>query len=883
MNAPLLHTPRTPLVLTGNDIFRTASLLLYVTLLFHILLLLYSSHLTLSRPALCAIVLLPPLLIAAFVRHFRPRNAFLRCESFLLVEMSAATFIIVVLALLDRSAALPMPWLIAVAGIFPLVLSNRIAIGAILILAFLGYRLNAYLDAAVGEWLPNFFATVCIGWLALLLSRTLNLNRVALNQARTNERRFNAIARLTRHVFMITDANYRVQFANPAMQEVVGYAPEEIISGSIRPELHPDDEQEHKEKLRYLRDTPHATIFSRHRVRHRDGHWIWLETCGFNMLHDTAINGLVFSVEDITLRKDVELKLQEETALLRSVLDLNPAMIYAKDTEGRFTISNLSFQKRFGFSSEEEMRGKTTHDLCLKMANDEDRRSAEEIAEEVRQQDLQIMQSGKPMQDMEMQGFWRKDLDRWFQTSKYPLPDAKGRIIGVLGVTRDITEHKQYESRIAYQALHDMLTGLPNRRHLTNTLQAAIATSRQNQSSLTMLFLDLDFFKSVNDTHGHDFGDKCLIEVSRRLVATLPQKDFVARFGGNEFAILTNASLAEAAVKANAVMRAISERVVIDDVAVKIQTSIGIAQLNADHHSPADLVRDADAAMYQAKERGRNRIEIYDAALQSKSTKHARMDVALRFALERNELSVAWQPKVSLKDGKVKGFELLLRWNNPEYGLVSPNEFIPIAEASGMVVPIGMWAMEEACRQLATWQAKYPKMGNMSVAVNVSMRQLLQTSFFTQVRDILESSGVAPYTVELELTETSAMANPLQTMETLSMLKRLGVRLALDDFGTGYSSLAYLQKLPIDILKIDKAFVHGIDTNQSDAEIIRLMIALAQTLKLQTVAEGLETLAHIDELAKMGCDLGQGYIFSPPLSTEEAETLIRHPHTFALA
>ncbi len=880
MKAPQL---RIPTVFTSSDIFRTASLLLYVTLLFHVLLLVYSSHLTLPRLAVFATMLLPLLLTAAFVRHFWQRCGILLGESFLLVEMSAATFAIVILVLLDPAAALPMPWLIAVAGVFPLVLGNRLAIGAIAILAFLGYRLNVHLGATINEWLPEFFATICIGWLSLLLARTLNANRVALNQVRTNERRFNAIALVTRHVFIITDTEYRIQFANPALQEVIGYSPEEITEQGIRPILHPDDKTEHKDKLRYLRDTPHGTIFSRHRARHRDGHWVWLETCGYNMLHDSAINGLVFSIEDITQRKDVELKLQEETALLRAVLDLNPSMIYAKDTEGRFTISNQSFQKRFGYASEEELRGKTSYDLCLKMGNDGDTLSARDIADEISRQDQLVMQGGQPLQDIEVQGFWRNDLDRWFHTSKYPLPDAAGRIIGVLGVTRDITKRKQYETRIEYQAMHDMLTDLPNRRYLVNTLADAMTTSRQRQSSLTMLFLDLDFFKSINDTHGHDFGDKCLIEISRRIVAALPDKDFVARFGGNEFAILTNASLAEAALKANAVMRAVSERLIFDNVAVKIQTSIGIAQLNADHHAPADLLRDADAAMYQAKERGRNRTEIYDAALQSTSTKHARMDVALRFALERNELSVAWQPKVSLTDGKVKGFELLLRWNSPEYGLISPNEFIPIAETSGMVVPIGMWAMEQACRQLAAWQASYPAIGDMTVAVNVSMRQLLQTSFFSQVRTILDSSGVVPRTIELELTETSAMANPLQTMETLSLLKKLGLRLALDDFGTGYSSLAYLQKLPIDILKIDKAFVHGLGTNQSDMEIIRLMMALAQTLNLQTVAEGVETVAHIDELKKMGCDLGQGFVFSPPLSTDQAETLIRKAHTFPLA
>lgn len=870
-------------VFAGSDIFRTASLLLYATLVFHVVLLIYAKHLSLSQTGMLAAVLLTALLTLAFVRYFWLRTAILLDEKFLLCEVTVATFAIATLSTQNAAMpALPMPWLIAIAGVFPLVLRNRIAMVVIAVLAFIGHRINVHLGVTIGDWLPELFATICIGWLALVLAKTLDINRAALSQARTNERRFNAIARVTRHIFIITDADYQIKFANPALQEVIGYDQEEIIRDGLQAVLHPDDEEEHKKKLRHLRNTPHSTIFSRHRTQHKDGHWVWLETRGYNMLHDSAINGLVFSLEDITLRKDVELKLQEETAMLRAVLDLNPSMIYVKDREGHFTISNQVFQKHFGYASEDELRGKTVYDICLKMANANDEFSPQQIADDLQQQDLQVMKTGVPLQDMEMPGFWHSDMHLWFHTSKYPLRDAKGEIIGILGVTRDITKRKTSETQIEYQAMHDMLTDLPNRRYLVNTLAAAMEVSRQRQSSLTMLFCDLDFFKSVNDTHGHDFGDQCLIEISKRIMSVLPATDFVARFGGNEFVILTNSSLAEASVKANAITRAVSEQLIFDNIAVKIQTSIGIAQLSPDHVVPADLIRDADAAMYQAKERGRNRAEIYDAALQSKSAKHARMDVALRFALERNELSVAYQPKVSLADGSVKGFELLLRWNSPEYGVISPNEFIPIAETSGMVVPIGMWAMEQACKQLATWQTSYPAMGDITLAVNVSMRQLLHTSFFTQVRDILNSSGVIPRTIELELTETSAMANPLQTIENLSLLKKLGLRLALDDFGTGYSSLAYLQKLPIDILKIDKAFVHGLDTKQSDREIIRLVMALAQTLNLQTIAEGVETPGHIRELKKLGCNLGQGFLFSPPLSAEEAETLICSSHRFLL-
>jgi EAL domain-containing protein (putative c-di-GMP-specific phosphodiesterase class I) len=226
-------------------------------------------------------------------------------------------------------------------------------------------------------------------------------------------------------------------------------------------------------------------------------------------------------------------------------------------------------------------------------------------------------------------------------------------------------------------------------------------------------------------------------------------------------------------------------------------------------------------------------------------------------------------------DGVVQGFELLLRWNSPEYGVISPNEFIPIAETSGMVVPIGLWVLEEACKQLALWQAKYPQAAHLTVAVNVSMRQLLQSSFLPEVTRIVKQTGVLPQSLELEITETSAMANPLQTIENLSMLKKLGLRLALDDFGTGYSSLSYLQKLPIDVLKIDKSFVRGLGQHQGDAEIVRLILALAHTLNLETIAEGVESREHITELTKLGCFVGQGYIFSPPVAAAEAELLIR--------
>lgn len=865
-------------VVTGDEIFRVSSLLLYVTLLLDIAMAGYSQQLKLSTGSIGVSVLLVFLFALSLLRYLA--SHWIRSTSgTAVIEQLATVLIIAVLTLQHTLPTPPLPWLIALAGVFPLAIESGISLGSVLLIAWIGLGLNLDLGVQLSDWLPNTFATLFVGLLAILLSQALHINVSAVWQARTNDRRFDAIARVTRHVFLIADAKYKLKFSNPALQEVIGYTQEDLTLPGSTLRIHPDDVVEHQKKLRYLRDTPRSSIFSRHRVQHKNGQWIWMETSGYNMLHDPAISGLVFSLEDISARKDVELKLEQEHALLRAVLDLNPSLIYAKDTHGCFTISNLSFQRRFGYASEEELRGKTSYDLFLADAETGKELDAYEIADALHMQDMRVVETGVPQEDLEIQGFLDGDTKSWYRTNKYPLRDSQGEITGILGITRDITDRKEYEMRLEYQALHDPLTGLPNRRYVLNKIGDAIELAHGKVANLVILFCDLDFFKSVNDTHGHDFGDKCLMELTQRIVAHLSDQDFVARFGGNEFIVLTHSNIAEAREKAEILLRAISEQLVVDTAIVKIQTSIGIAELSEHHKSPSELIRDADAAMYQAKERGRNRAEVFDASLQSITTKRAQMDVALRFALERNELTLVYQPKVSLLDGTVKGFELLLRWNSPEYGVISPNEFIPIAETSGMVVPIGLWVLEEACKQLTIWQAKYANAETLTVAVNVSMRQLLQTTFLAEVTRIIEQTGVLPNSLELEITETSAMANPVQTIENLSMLKKLGLRLALDDFGIGYSSLSYLQKLPIDVLKIDKTFVRSIGEHQGDTEIVRLILALAQTLNLETVAEGVESDAHIAELTKLGCYLGQGYIFSPPVTADVAEDMIRtSPH-----
>ena len=860
-------------VITRNEIFRVASLFLYMAMLIHITLVGDLHQLVSSDPLLIASGVLAILSVVGLGRYVFPAVVTYG-KARIVFELVLVNAVVATFALQGAGAILPLPWLIGVAGIFPLAIVGPVALVAVAAVALCGLLVSHWVHAPISTALTLLYPTVFAGLLAQLLSDALDVKRLAMQQAQLHDRRFEALARATRHIFLIYDGNWRLKFVNHALENVIGFTEQEIAHSDFQIEVHPDDREAHRRALHTLRNTAGSVITSRHRSRHKSGHWVWLETHGYNMLSDDVIDGLVFSVEDVTARIDAEEKLEQEHALLRAVLDLNPSMIYAKDADGRFTISNLAFQRRFGYSSEAPLRGRTAYEVFLLHATAEERVAAYDKADELHRQDLLVVKSGRAMEDLEVQGIWETDSRSWFRTNKYPLRDTHDKVTGVLAITRDVTDRKEYEMRLEHQALHDPLTGLPNRRYLLKTIGEGIVDFRVKQIKLAMLFCDLDFFKSVNDTHGHDFGDKCLLELTRRITTELPAADFTARFGGNEFVILSNASLLQANTKAQGLLRAISQPLIVDDVVVKIQASIGIALLTAEHKSGSDLLRDADAAMYQAKERGRNRAEIFDASLQTNRTRRAQMDVALRFALERHELTVVYQPKVSMRDGSVTGFELLLRWTSPEYGRISPVEFIPIAETSGQIVPIGLWVLEQACLQLRDWQARFPAYQHLTMAVNVSMRQLLQSSFLSDVTEVLKRTRIAPQSLELELTETSAMANPLQTIENLTQLKKLGLRLALDDFGTGYSSLAYLQKLPIDVLKIDKAFVFGLGNNASDTEIVRLILALAQTMHLETIAEGVETTAQMDELKALGCFNGQGYLFLPPVSADEAEELL---------
>jgi diguanylate cyclase (GGDEF)-like protein/PAS domain S-box-containing protein len=438
---------------------------------------------------------------------------------------------------------------------------------------------------------------------------------------------------------------------------------------------------------------------------------------------------------------------------------------------------------------------------------------------------------------------------------------------GAIGRARLYTRVRESEERLTYRAFHDPLTGLANRSLFLNRLEHARARAKRRKGRLAVLFMDLDNFKVINDSLGHDIGDRLLVTVAERLRTCVRPQDTVARFGGDEFvALLEDLADAGAAARvADRIMDELREPFEIDGHRLHTSASIGIA---LDAASGGDLLRAADTAMYRAKENGKGRYEVFREAMHDRAVERLRLENDLRAVLNRDELAVHYQPKVSLRTGKVVGLEALLRWRHPEYGLLSPGDFMPLAEQTGLIVPIGRWVLLETCRQARTWREIHPNNPPLMACVNLSVRQLRQTDFVTE---ILDETGLDPGSLVLEITEDAVMEDAQSAIGALKRLEGLGIKLAIDDFGTGYSSLSYLRTLPVDYLKIDRSFVERLGEDPRDAEIVSGTITLAHTLGLEAVAEGVENADQLEQLREMGCDLAQGNHFSRPLAAPEAK------------
>jgi diguanylate cyclase (GGDEF)-like protein/PAS domain S-box-containing protein len=440
---------------------------------------------------------------------------------------------------------------------------------------------------------------------------------------------------------------------------------------------------------------------------------------------------------------------------------------------------------------------------------------------------------------------------------------------------QDISERKSMEQELAHQALHDSLTGLANRALLTDLLVHGLAGSRRRGSLLGAIFLDLDHFKMVNDSLGHSSADDLLRQVAERIAGAIRPGDTAARIGGDEFVVVCDdVSVFETGLIAEHVLEALSVPFSIGNQETSITASLGIA-LADEHSTPETLLRDSDTAMYRAKERGRGRIELFDEVLRSHAERRSATASALRRALEREEFTVYYQPVIDLSTGAMVSAEALLRWEHPDGVLIGPDEFIPLAEETGLIAPIGAWVLEQACRQLVQWQRSE---SSMSVAVNLSVRQMVAPDISGLIEDVLQRSGARAESLCLELTESIFMEDVVFFGATLSRLKTLGVQLSIDDFGTGYSSLSYLKRLPVDAVKVDRAFVDGLGTDPHDSALVAAIVAMAGALGLEVTAEGVENKDQLANLKRLGCQRAQGFYLAQPMPAADMSRLVAKSH-----
>jgi diguanylate cyclase (GGDEF)-like protein/PAS domain S-box-containing protein len=550
-------------------------------------------------------------------------------------------------------------------------------------------------------------------------------------------------------------------------------------------------------------------------------------------------------------------------AMFRGLLEAAPDAMVIVGADGTIVLVNRQTEQLFGWDRE-LLIGQPVEMLVPKASRDRHRQHREGFAVEPQVRPMGV--------GLELFGLRRDGSEFPIEISLSPLDTDEGILVSA--AIRDITDRKLAEQAMAHQATHDALTGLPNRVMLEDRLQQAIARSQREGTSVAVLFIDVDRLKAVNDSRGHAVGDQLLIAVADRLRGAVRPTDSLARLGGDEFVIVTEGSGHRSSPQriVERIAAALSQPVQLADIEVPVTVSIGVASVGPNGDA-SSLLRDADAAMYQAKEQGRNQYVLFDESLRSRTTERRATEQALRDGIERGELVVHYQPVVELTDGRVVGVEALVRWHNPVLGWLLPGDFIAVAEDTGLIVELGAMVMESACNEVARWMRVAPEIGPLSVSVNISARQLVRSELVGIVRESLRRSGLPAQQLCLELTESVLLDDALFSARALSELKDLGVQIGVDDFGTGYSSLTYLQRFPVDTLKVDRSFVDGLGgpgSARGDRAIVAGVVDLAHAFGLTTVAEGVETTTQLEVLRELGCEQAQGHYWSQAVPGPDA-------------
>jgi PAS domain S-box-containing protein len=595
-----------------------------------------------------------------------------------------------------------------------------------------------------------------------------------------------------------------------------------------------------------------------------------------------------YSVYQYLQLQRIRRQLAERDQLFQLISENAADMIALVDRDGRRLYNSPAYQKVLGYSPEELRASSSTEQI-----HPDDRPRVLKAAEKAR---LSGQGERVEYRIRHRDGSWRT-----LESTACAIRNARGQTDKLVIVNRDITERKRAEEMLVHNAFHDGLTNLPNRALFMDRLQHALTLSkRQSNYKFAVLLIDVDEFKIINDSLGHTAGDELLIQIGQRLKRSVRRADTVsrpreepgrptnddtlARLGGDEFTILLDdiRDPIEAVRVAERVQAELTTPFVVNKQEIVISASIGIASSASPHTQAEDLVRDADIAMYRAKRAGKARCEVSDPAMHASAVKRLSLETDLRKALDQGEFRVYYQPIVSLQTGKIAGFEALTRWQRPE-GIVSPFEFIAVAEEIGLIIPMNRQLVHEACQHLRSWQSEFPSSPPLTMSVNVSSREFAQPDLASEIRKALQQTGVDPGSLQLEIIETIAMGDAEKSGHVLAQLQALGVRLSIDDFGTGYSSLSRLRRIPVDTLKIDRAFISNMDSDPESREIVRIIIMLAHNLGLKVVAEGAETEEHVNLLKQLNCEMVQGYFFSRPADDEAMLKLLAGDHRASAA
>jgi diguanylate cyclase (GGDEF)-like protein/PAS domain S-box-containing protein len=680
----------------------------------------------------------------------------------------------------------------------------------------------------------------------------------------TDDARFRAIVEHALAGVAELDLNGTFTLVNHQWCAMTGYTEAALLRRRMHDITHPDDRAHCRANFAQAVTSGAPFVTEKRYVRH-DGAALWVsESVSVIRDQDGQPQHVVTVAIDITARKRAEAALRASEERLRLLLEsVQDYAIFTLDPEGRVTSWNAGAHRIKAYTTE-EILGHPVQQFY----------TAEDVA------------AGKPAHEMATalrvgrseDESWRVRQDGsrfWANEIMTPLHADDGTHLGFTKISRDLTARKQAEAQLQHHAAYDALTGLPNRATFVDQVRRALARQQRHPAyHFAVLFLDLDRFKVINDSLGHHHGDQLLRTIAQRLQQCVRPEDVVARLGGDEFTVLLDSitGVADAYVVAERMHAALATPVLLNRHTIRTTTSIGITLGDTAYTQPEEVLRDADTAMYWAKCQGPGRQVVFDASMRTHAVARLQVETELQQALARDELVLHYQPIVELATERITGVEALVRWQHPTRGLLPPSAFIPVAEETGLITPIGQWVLTTACRQMQQWHQAVPQARPWTLSVNVSGRQWNQPDLAAHIAATLATTGLAPAQLRLELTESVLLAEQGSASALLAVVA-LGVAVALDDFGTGYSSLSYLQRFPVGMVKIDRSFIATLDWGREHAELVRMIIVLAHNVGLEVVAEGVETAAQRDHLRTLGCHYGQGYFFGRPMDAAAAGAL----------